>query len=47
MRTEEEIIAKKAELDERMRNVSMSDAFTVASTDAQRFILDWVLEVEQ
>jgi len=43
LRTEKEIRAKKAELDERMAKLTVGDMFGVASTDAQRFILDWVL----
>ena len=44
MKTEKEIRAKKEELDKRMANLTVDDMFGVASTDAQRFILDWVLE---
>lgn len=44
MKTEKEIRAKKAELDKRMAELSVGDMFGVASTDGQRFILDWVLE---
>ena len=44
MKTEKEIRVKKAELDKRMAELSVGDMFGVASTDGQRFILDWVLE---
>lgn len=44
MKTEKEVRAKKEELNKRMAGLSPSDMFYVASTDGQRFILDWVLE---
>lgn len=46
MKTEKEIKAKKEELNKRMAEISPMDMFSVASTDAQRFILDWVLEID-
>ena len=46
MKTEKEIRAKKVELDKRMAKLTVGDMFGVASTDGQRFILDWVLENE-
>lgn len=47
MKTEKEIIKKKEELDKRMSEIAIGDMAYVISTDAQRFILDWVLEIEQ
>jgi len=44
MKTEKEVRAKKDELDKRMAELKIADMFGITSTDAQRFILDWVLE---
>jgi len=44
MKTEKEIIAKKLELDKRMGELSPMDMSNTISTDAQRYILDWVLD---
>ena len=44
MKTEKEIRVKKEELDKRMAKLVPGDMFGLASTDGQRFILDWVLE---
>ncbi len=44
MRTEAEIKKKYEELNERMLKMTPMDMFGIASTDGQRFILEWVLE---
>lgn len=44
MRTEDEIEEKYEELNQRMSNMSSDELFNVASTDGQRFILEWIME---
>ena len=44
MKTEKEIKLKYEELNERMMKSEPGDMFGITSTDAQRFILEWVLE---
>lgn len=46
LRTEEEIKKKLEELDKRMGSMVVSDYFGIASTDGQRFILQWVLKIQ-
>jgi len=43
LRTEAEILKKYEELNERMAKITPGDSFSIASTDGQRFILEWVL----
>ncbi len=44
IRSRKEIEEKYEELNERMREISAKgDIFNVASTDGQRYILEWVL----
>lgn len=43
MRTQKEIEKKYDELNERMAKIMPGDMFNVASTDGQRYILEWVL----
>ncbi len=43
MRTAKEIKAKYDELNERMNKMEPGDMFGTASTDGQRYILEWVL----
>lgn len=44
IRSRKEIEEKYEELNERMREISgKGDFFNVASTDGQRYILEWVL----
>lgn len=43
MKTQKEIEEKYEELNQRMAKMSPGDFFNVASTDGQRFILEWVL----
>jgi len=43
MKSQKEIEKKYEELNERMRNLKASQSFDVASTDGQRYILEWVL----
>ena len=46
MKTEKEIQEKLVELNKRMAKLLPSDMFGVASTDGQRFIIQWVLDIE-
>lgn len=43
MKTEKEIKEKYDELNKRMEAVAPWDSFKIASTDGQRYILEWVL----
>jgi len=43
MKTQAEIEKKYEELNKRMSKLSPMDSFSIASTDGQRFILEWVL----
>lgn len=43
MKTEEEVQAKYEELNKRMSKMEIGDMFGTASTDGQRYILEWVL----
>lgn len=47
MKTEKEIQEKLEELDERMGKLSPGDMFGVASTDGQRYILQWILGIDR
>ena len=43
MKTQKEIEEKYEELNKRMSKMEPGDMFGVASTDGQRYILEWVL----
>jgi len=47
MKTQKEIEEKYEELNERMRKQSPWNFFGIASTDGQRYILEWVLSDEE
>lgn len=43
MKTQKEIEEKYDELNQRMAKMSPGDMFGIASSDGQRYILEWVL----
>lgn len=43
MKTEDEIKEKYDELNKRMGAVAPWDSFNIATTDGQRYILEWVM----
>ena len=44
MKTQKQIEEKMLELNKRMSELGVMDVFGVASTDGQRYILEWVLD---
>jgi hypothetical protein len=47
MRTEEEIQEKIKELDQRLKETDSDYKHVIATTEAQKYILDWVLGSSQ
>lgn len=47
MRTKDEILEKIKELEQRLENIDPDYKYAVATTEGQKYVLDWVLGSSQ